>query len=123
MTDLTAIVDQYLAAWNETDAAGRRRKIDALWAADGTYTDPLAAVAGRDGLTKLIGAAQQQFAGLRFVRGATYDEHHNIVRFTWDLVPAAGAEPVAIGFDVAEVNEAGQISNVYGFIDKMPAGA
>jgi hypothetical protein len=123
MTNLTAIVEQYLAAWNETDAAGRRRKIDALWAADGTYTDPLAAVSGRDGLSELIGAAQQQFAGLRFVRGATYDEHHNIVRFTWDLVPAAGAEPVAIGFDVAEVNEAGQISNVYGFIDKMPAGA
>jgi hypothetical protein len=123
MTDLTAVVDQYLAAWNETDAADRRRKIDALWAADGTYTDPLAAVAGRDGLSELIGAAQQQFAGLTFVRGATYDEHHNIVRFTWDLVPAAGAEPVAVGFDVAEVNEVGQISNVYGFIDKMPAGA
>jgi SnoaL-like protein len=123
MTDLTAVVDQYLAAWNETDAADRRRKIDALWAADGTYTDPLAAVAGRDGLSELIGTAQQQFAGLTFVRGATYDEHHNIVRFTWDLVPAAGAEPVAVGFDVAEVNEAGQISNVYGFIDKMPAGA
>ena len=36
---------------------------------------------------------------------------------------AAGAAPVVIGFDVAEVNADGQISNVYGFIDKMPAGA
>ena len=123
MTDLTAIVDQYLAAWNETDAAGRRQQIDALWAADGTYTDPLAAVAGRDSFSDLIGAAQQQFAGLQLVRGATYDEHHNIVRFTWDLVPAPGAEPVVTGFDVAQVNEAGQIATVYGFIDKMPAGA
>jgi hypothetical protein len=123
MTDLTATVEAYLAAWNETDAADRRRKIDALWAADATYTDPLASVSGRDGFDQLIGAAQQQFAGLRFERGATYDEHHNIVRFTWNLVPAAGAEPVVIGFDVAEVNEVGQISNVYGFIDKMPAGA
>jgi SnoaL-like domain len=123
MTDLTSIVDEYLAVWNETDADGRRRKLEQLWAADGTYTDPLAAVSGRDGFSALIGAAQQQFAGLQFVRGATYDEHHNIVRFTWDLVPGAGAEPVAIGFDVAEVNEVGQITNVYGFIDKMPAGA
>jgi hypothetical protein len=123
MTDLTAIVDKYLAAWNETDAADRRRRIDDLWAADGTYTDPLAAVSGRDGFDQLIGAAQQQFAGLRFVRGATYDEHHNIVRFTWNLEAGAGAEPVVIGFDVAEVNADGQISNVYGFIDKMPAGA
>jgi hypothetical protein len=123
VTNLTEIVDKYLAAWNETDAAGRRRKIDELWAADGTYTDPLAAVSGRDGFDQLIGAAQQQFAGLQFVRGGTYDEHHNIVRFTWDLVPGAGAEPVAVGFDVAEVNQDGQISNVYGFIDKMPAGA
>jgi hypothetical protein len=123
MSHLTAIVDRYLAAWNETDAADRRRKIDELWAADGTYTDPLAAVSGRDGFDQLIGAAQQQFAGLQFVRGATYDEHHSVVRFTWDLVPAPGAEPVVIGFDVAEVNSDGQISNVYGFIDKMPAGA
>jgi hypothetical protein len=123
MTDLTSIVDEYLALWNETDAGERRQKIEQLWAADGTYTDPLAAVSGRDSFSELIGAAQQQFAGLQFVRGATYDEHHGIVRFTWDLVPGAGAEPVAIGFDVAEVNEAGQISNVYGFIDKMPAGA
>ena len=123
MSDLTAIVDKYLAAWNETDAADRRRQIDELWAADGTYTDPLAAVAGRDGFSQLIGAAQQQFSELQFVRGATYDEHHNVVRFTWALVPAPGAEPVVIGFDVAEVNEEGQISNVYGFIDKMPAGA
>jgi hypothetical protein len=123
MTDLTSIVDEYLAVWNETDADGRRRKLEQLWAADGPYTDPLAAVSGRDGFSALIGAAQQQFAGLQFVRGATYDEHHNIVRFTWDLVPGTGAEPVAIGFDVAEVNEVGQITNVYGFIDKMPAGA
>lgn len=123
MSDLTVIVDKYLAVWNETDAADRRRKIDELWAADGTYTDPLASVAGRDSFSQLIGAAQQQFQGLQVVRGSTYDEHHNIVRFTWDLVPGAGAEPVVIGFDVAEVNEVGQISNVYGFIDKMPAGA
>jgi hypothetical protein len=123
MTDLTSIVDEYLAIWNETDAADRRQKIEDLWAADGTYTDPLAAVSGRDGFDQLIGAAQQQFAGLQFVRGATFDEHHSVVRFTWDLVPAPGAEPVVIGFDVAEVNEEGQISNVYGFIDKMPAGA
>jgi hypothetical protein len=123
MSDLTAIVDRYLAVWNETDAADRRRKIDELWAADGTYTDPLAAVSGRDGFDQLIGAAQQQFEGLQFVRGATYDEHHSVVRFTWDLVPAPGAEPAVIGFDVAEVNSDGQISNVYGFIDKMPAGA
>jgi hypothetical protein len=123
MTDLTSIVDAYLAIWNETDAGDRRQQIEQLWAADGTYTDPLAAVSGRDSFSELIGAAQQQFSGLQFVRGATYDEHHNIVRFTWDLVPGAGAEPVAIGFDVAEVNEVGQISNVYGFIDKLPAGA
>ena len=121
MTDLTAIVDKYLAAWNETDAADRRKKIDDLWAADGTYTDPLAAVSGRDGFDQLIGAAQQQFAGLRFVRGATYDEHHNIVRFTWDLVPGAGAEPVVIGFDVAVTDDSGQIRAVLGFLDKVPA--
>jgi hypothetical protein len=123
MADLNTVVDAYLAVWNETDATARRQKIDSLWAEDGEYVDPLASVSGRDGVDQVVAGAQEQFAGLMFVRGKTYDEHHNIVRFTWDLVPAEGAEAIAIGFDVLVVDDAGQIKGVYGFIDKLPGGA
>lgn len=123
MSDLNAIVDAYLDVWNETDASARRTKIDSVWSKNGVYTDPMASVSGTDGFEQVVAGAQAQFGGLRFVRGKTYDEHHNIARFTWELVPAEGAEAIAIGFDVAVVGEDGKIQGVYGFIDKMPAGA
>ncbi|ORM27814.1 nuclear transport factor 2 family protein [Williamsia sp. 1135] len=115
-----ALVDQYLAAWNETDPQARREAIAALWAADGVYTDPLASVSGVDGIDQVIAGAQEQFAGLTFVRGDVLDAHHNIARFTWELVAEVGAEPLVVGFDVAAVNDDEKITAVYGFIDKMP---
>lgn len=122
MSDLNAVVDRYLAIWNETDAGARRKAIDDLWAEQGVYVDPLASATGRDGFDQVVAGAQQQFAGLRFMRGTVFDEHHNIARFTWHLVSDATSEPIAIGFDVAAVDDSGQIGSVYGFIDKMPTG-
>ena len=40
MSDLTATVDTYLAAWNETDPARRAELVEQVWAPDGTLTDP-----------------------------------------------------------------------------------
>jgi hypothetical protein len=115
-----ALVDQYLAAWNETDPTTRRGLISALWTADGVYTDPLASVSGIVGIDQVIAGAQGQFAGLEFVRGDVLDTHHNIARFTWELVSEVGAEPLVVGFDVVAVDENEKITAVYGFIDKMP---
>ena len=89
----------------EASAAGdaRRAAVAELWTEDGTYTDPLAAVSGHDGIAGLIGAVQAQFPG-HVIRLADdgVDAHHDIGRFRWELVPAAGGEPVVVGFDVAE---------------------
>jgi hypothetical protein len=114
------IVERYIAAWNETDAARRRKLVDELWSEDGSYTDPLADAHGREEIDGLIGAVQQQFPGFVFTLGGTVDTHHNQARFTWHLAPS-GAEPVVIGFDVAVLNGGGQIRSVYGFLDKVPA--
>jgi hypothetical protein len=123
LTDISAVIDSYIDVWNETDATARRAKIDQLWASDGEYIDPLASVSGRDGFDQVVQGAQDQFKGLAFVRGDTFDTHHNVVRFTWDLVPGPDADPIAVGFDVAVLNDEGKIRSVSGFIDKMPAGA
>jgi hypothetical protein len=121
-TIMQEIVDKYIAAWNETDPQRRRALIEHLWAADGSYTDPLADVRGRAEIDAVIAAAQQQFAGLVFSLGGPVDANHNQARFTWHLGPAGG-EPVVIGFDVAVVNGDGQLSSVHGFLDKVPAAA
>jgi len=116
------IIDRYIAAWNETDAEARRALVGSLWAADGSYTDPLADVRGPDAIAGLIGAAQQQFSGLVFTLGGPVDANHNQARFSWHLGPY-GAEPVVVGFDVVVVDAAGQIRSVHGFLDKVPAAA
>jgi hypothetical protein len=116
------IIKRYLEAWNETDAAARLALVESVWAADGSYTDPLADVCGPDAIAGLIGAAQQQFAGLVFTLGGPVDANHNQARFTWHLGPDGG-EPIVIGFDVMVLDSAGQIASVHGFLDKVPAAA
>ena len=116
------IIDRYLAAWNETDPEARRALVGSLWAADGSYTDPLADVRGPDAIAGLIGMAQQQFPGFVFTLGGPVDANHNQARFTWHLGPD-GAEPVVIGFDVVVLDDGGHIASVHGFLDKVPAVA
>ncbi|KAB1916422.1 nuclear transport factor 2 family protein [Micromonospora sp. AMSO31t] len=113
------LIETYLAAWNTADPAARRALVDEVWTADGTYTDPLAAVAGRDQIDALIGAVQQQFPGLEFRLAGPVDAHHDLARFTWHLGPP-GAEPIVVGFDVAVIVD-GRIATVHGFLDRVPA--
>ncbi|MEZ7130888.1 nuclear transport factor 2 family protein [Nonomuraea sp. AD125B] len=114
------LVERYVAAWNETDAEARAKAVAELWTEDATYTDPLADVAGHDGIAAVIAGAQGMFPGLVFTPGEVYDAHHHIARFTWHLGPADG-EPVAVGFDVVELAEDGRIRRVLGFLDRVPA--
>lgn len=119
---MKASVERYLAAWNETDDARRRAILESVYSADGTYTDPLAAVRGIEAISALIAAIQQQFKGVAFVLGDTFDAHHDQARFTWNAMAPGLLEPVAIGFDVA-VFERGRIRDVHGFLDRAPANA
>jgi hypothetical protein len=119
MSDFDKVVDRYLAMWNQTDPAARRALIHETCTNDVTYVDPLAAVAGHDGLDGLIAAAQGQFPGLVFTPGGLLDGHHDVARFTWYLGPP-GAEPLVEGFDVVEVADDGRIRTVRGFLDKVP---
>ncbi|WP_433216326.1 nuclear transport factor 2 family protein [Microtetraspora malaysiensis] len=122
MSDTNELVQRYLAAWNETDAAARQAVLEEVFAEDAIYTDPLVSVRGRAGLDATIAAVQGQFGGLVFSLGGAVDAHHDIARFTWHLGPE-GAEPLAIGFDVAVIGADGRISQVLGFLDKVPAQA
>ncbi|MDH6132716.1 ketosteroid isomerase-like protein [Kitasatospora sp. MAA4] len=120
MTNLQQLADQYLALWNETDPAARRKAIEDIWAEDATYTDPLAQTVGRAEFDAVIGAVQSQFPGLVFTLGAGgVDAHHGIARFTWDLGPAGG-EALVVGFDVLVATADGRIGAVHGFLDKVP---
>ncbi|WP_434739590.1 nuclear transport factor 2 family protein [Micromonospora sp. SH-82] len=123
MSDLANTVERYLEIWNETDATRRAEKIREVFTEDATYTDPLGDVSGHEAINALIGAVQEQFAGLTFSLAGAVDAHHDIARFTWNLAPAGAPEPVAVGFDVVKAGGDGRLSAVYGFLDKVPAAA
>ncbi|MFJ5924229.1 nuclear transport factor 2 family protein [Kitasatospora sp. NPDC092948] len=118
--DLQNLAERYLAAWNETDPATRRKLVEDAWTADGAYTDPLVAARGHDEFDATLAAVQTQFAGFTFRLAGPVDAHHNVARFTWELGPE-GAEPIVVGFDVLTATEDGRIATVVGFLDKVPA--
>jgi hypothetical protein len=120
MTDINGIVDGYIAMWNETDAAKRAELIEAVWTDKAAYTDPLAAVEGREAISAVVEAVQGQFPGYTFRLGGNIDAHHDVARFTWELAQGDG-EALVIGFDVAVCGEDGRIDSVLGFLDKVPA--
>ncbi|MEV1019896.1 nuclear transport factor 2 family protein [Streptomyces sp. NPDC050264] len=116
-------VARYFEAWNAADAEERGEAVAAAWAEGGTYTDPLAEVAGHEGIAAVIGAAHERFPGFFFRPLGAVDGHHGIARFGWELVSEAdGSAPVA-GFDVIELAEDGRIRAVHGFLDRVPDGA
>jgi hypothetical protein len=117
---MTALADQYFAMWNESDADRRASLIAEIWTEDATFVDPSFEATGHDDLNKLVGAAQQMFPGLAFVRIGDIDEHHTYVRWTWHLT-APGQEPVAGGTDIVLLTEDGRINQVIGFHDFAPA--
>jgi hypothetical protein len=120
MTQFTDIAQRYVAAWNETDPQARQDRVADLWAADGTYVDPLADVQGRDQIATLIAAVQDQFPGFRFRLAGDVDGHHHLARFSWELGPEEGPAPVA-GSDVVTLDDDGRVTRVLGFLDRVPA--
>ena len=119
MTDYTALAERYIAAWNERDAEARAKAVAELWAENGSYTDPLAAVAGYDGIAAVIAGAQEMFPGFVFTLGGPVDGHHDTARFTWHLAPEGprGLEGLQ-GTEGAELSSALKIPHAHLVIRK-----
>jgi hypothetical protein len=117
---MSDLLENYLACWNETDAAARRALIATHWNEELTYVDPMVDIRGRDALDATIAAVHAQFPGFVFSPMGAVDAHHDVARFGWGLGPE-GAEPVVVGFDVVTADESGRIAAVIGFLDRVPA--
>lgn len=120
MSDLTPIVDRYIAMWNETDPARRRSLIDGLWTSSGTYVDPLMRGDGPAGIDAMVAAVQQRYPDHRFRRTSDVDAHGGNVRFGWAL-GAEGAAPLAAGVDFGQVTGDGRLASITGFLDHVAA--
>ena len=119
MSKLNQLADRYIAMWNETDAGRRRDLIAAIWTADGAYVDPMVQSNGHAGIDALVTAVQERFPEHRFARTSDVDSHHDRIRFSWTLSPAAGAAIVE-GVDFGTI-AGDRLQSITGFFDKVPA--
>lgn len=118
MPDVTTLVDDYLAAFNETDPGARRALVTRVFAQDATYVDPQMSGTGIDGLDTMIAGVQAQFPGYRFTLAVAPDAHHDRLRFAWHLAPEGGP-PLALGTDFATLDAGGRMTSVTGFLDML----
>lgn len=119
MTDHNTIARNYIAAWNETDAARRSGLVEAAFTSGIQYRDPIMQGDGHQGVAALIQGVHAQFPGFRFALKGNVDGFGDNVRFSWGLGPD-GADAVIEGTDFGVI-ENGRLSRVTGFLDKVPA--
>lgn len=94
MSDPTELIDRYVAMWNETDAAARRRLIALIWVEECVHVDPVARAERHEGIDGLVQTVQQRFPGHRFRRTSPVTGEARRVRFTWELAAPDGTVPV-----------------------------
>jgi hypothetical protein len=107
-------------AWNEPDEAKRRALLEACWADDGYYCDPVAECRGRDELSAAIAGMFTQAPGSGIVLTSGVDQHHNQVRFAWAFKQADGSTAVE-GIDAGELAPDGRLQRIIGFWGAPPA--
>ncbi|MBR0645226.1 nuclear transport factor 2 family protein [Plastoroseomonas hellenica] len=119
MSEARRIAENYLAAWNEPDAAARAARIAWEWTPSARFTDPMMEGAGQEEITAMIGAVRAKFPGLGFALEGEPDGYGRFVRFSWSAAPEGGAA-VARGTDIVRLDDAGRIAEVIGFLDAAP---
>lgn len=114
-----ANVLDYVAAWNEPDAATRLKILERCWADDGAYVDPTVELRGRSALCEHISKVQAGRPGARLEMMSGVELHHHVVRFLWRLVRADGRAGET-SIDVGEVDADGRLTKIVGFFGEPP---
>ena len=121
MRTATQLAEDYIALWNETDAARRKSLLATTWMPEATYADPLMKGIGHAEIDGLIAAVQQRFPAFRFSLLGTPDGYGEVARFSWALGPMDG-DAVVRGTDIVH-RDGDKIASVTGFLDLVPSTA
>ena len=138
MSDMSPreLASRYVAVWTEPDAELRRKAIQELWAKDGAHIlqppqeirktaaglgFPSATLdaRGHDELEVRVTRAYEEFVApgqFTFKARDNADRLHNVVKFTWEMVPAVGGEAAGSGLEILILDDEGRIETDYQFI-------
>jgi hypothetical protein len=135
--DVQDLTSRYVATWNEPDPARRRQAIQALWAEDGIhvlqppaefrqaaaglgFTSAALEARGHDELEVRVTRAYQDFVApgqFTFRPRDNAGALRNVVKFSWEMVPADGGEAAATGLEILILGPDGRIEADYQFIE------
>ena len=135
--DVNDLTSRYVAAWNEPDPARRRQAIQELWTEDGIhvlqppaefrqaaaglgFTSAALEARGHDELEARVTRAYQDFVApgqFTFRPRDNADALRNVVKFSWEMVPADGGEAAATGLEILILGPDGRIKADYQFIE------
>ena len=117
-TEMTQLVDRYIAIWHEPDTEQRRRSVAQLWTEDGVQFLQSREIRGHKALEERVEAAHEEFVqtgGFLFRRSGGVQGHHDALKFTWEMVPAEGFDVAATGTIFLLLSEDGRIRLDYQF--------
>ncbi len=119
MSTPQAIAERYNALWLQTDAAQRRRDIEAFFAPDVRHYVNEREAIGYDALEARITASHEKNVrdGRNTFRVHSAQQLRGIVIFDWEMIPANAPKTVlAIGREVVGFNDRGQAVTDHMFI-------
>ena len=120
MSDINETINTYMQLINETDAARRAELVGQVWAEDGEWVDPPLEASGHAGICDMVGTIFEHYPAHTFRRTSAVDAHHDVVRFTWDLVGPDGTVAFS-GLDVGQLAADGRLRRITGFIGDLAA--
>jgi hypothetical protein len=130
------LCERYVSAWNEPDADVRRQRVAELWSEGGYQVlappQDIRASASTLGMTATLEAhghdalqARVTRAYEEFVAGGGYifrphgdaERLRDVVKFRWEMVPAAGGEIAGVGLEILLLDQDERIRADYQFIE------
>ena len=120
LTGIDALLERYLAIYNETDPAKRRADIEALWTPDAVLANASMMYRGHNEIAVGVGRSHDQWVGSghEFRPGGITSVHHNTARFVWHMHLGDHPEPVAKGTNFMVFTIDGRLASDYQFNDK-----
>ena len=115
------IVDQYCAAWNETEIEVRRNSLASICTKNGQYIDPRSDLTGLEALVQHIEKIQAGRPGATIKRTSSVDVHHHLGRFNWHLQDQTG-NVLLEGLDIVIFSsDLSAIEKIIGFFGPLNA--
>lgn len=124
MLDVTKIVGDYVAVWNEANPAQRRHRIEALWVPDGTTCYRLLDANGYDAIESRVAGSWDKWlhdGQYVFLPKASIC-HHDVIKCTWEMLTVANNTVEANGLSFLVLDRQGRIRHDFQFNPSLNEG-